>query len=90
MLKRSKSMGPARRLWNEGIQKRVAVTSDVLGTIKEAKMLGIIDTWLHIIQDFRVKELSMSKKFRTLIMYMNVLSKRYRPLPPLFFSLLYR
>lgn len=75
MFQLSKYMGPAQRAWNEGIQKRVSTTADVVGSIKEAKMLGTVDSWLKAIQGLRIRELKLSKKFRTLIVYMNLLGK---------------
>lgn len=68
-------MGPAIKAWNGAIQERVSTTSRILGSIKETKMLGMVEPWIESIQSLRIKELDFSKKFRTLIMWMNVLGK---------------
>lgn len=76
MTKLSKHMGPAMKDWNAAIQVRTSITSKVLGQMKEVKMLGYSERWSTKIQDKRVHELQQSKKFRTLIAYMNVLGKQ--------------
>lgn len=74
----SKYMGPAQKIWNQGIQKRVAVVSSVVGSIKEVKMQGMAPSYVEAIQDLRVAELRLSKGFRRLIVYANILGKRLR------------
>lgn len=68
-----KHMGPAVKAWNVAIQKRVSITSSVVGSIRETKMLGLVPVWLEYIQSLRVFELKESKQFRMFIVYMNVL-----------------
>ncbi|KAK6213502.1 abc transporter [Colletotrichum tabaci] len=71
--KLSKLMPRASKIWNEEIQKRITVTSDVLGSIKEAKMLGMVALLQQAIQDLRISELARAKQYRALITYMNML-----------------
>lgn len=71
----SKFMGPAMKLWNNAIQRRVTITSNVIGSIKEAKMLGMINKLLSNIQLLRIQELDCSKTFRKFIAYMNLLGR---------------
>ncbi|GJC99107.1 ABC transporter [Colletotrichum higginsianum] len=71
--KLSKLMPRASKIWNEEIQKRITVTSDVLGSIKEAKMLGMVALLQQAIQDLRISELARAKRYRALITYMNML-----------------
>jgi ATP-binding cassette subfamily C (CFTR/MRP) protein 1 len=68
----SKHMGPNQKIWNEAVQKRIAVTSAVLSNMKEVKLLGLSGRWRDSIQDLREYELNLSKRFRKLIVYMNV------------------
>ena len=68
-------MGPAQALWIGSLQERVKITAKIVGSIKEVKILGMSNTWLNEIQQLRIHELEMSKKFRMLIVYMNVLGQ---------------
>ena len=43
--------------------------------MKETKMLGLVDAWTEAIQALRVHELKLSKKYRVLIMWLNVIGK---------------
>jgi hypothetical protein len=80
MAKLSKRMGPAMKAWNVAIQARISTTSRLLHQIKEVKMLGSIASWINVIQGQRVVELERSKKFRTLIAYMNMLGQSPAPI----------
>lgn len=51
-------------MWIAAIQKRVGITSDILGTIKGVKMLGLSRALTKQIQGLRDFELAESKKFR--------------------------
>ncbi|KAK1993869.1 ABC transporter [Colletotrichum falcatum] len=73
--KLSELMPRASKIWNEGIQKRITVTTKVLNCIKETKMLGMVNFLQQTIQDLRVLELCKAKQYRTLITYMNLLGK---------------
>ncbi|KAK1987265.1 ABC transporter [Colletotrichum cereale] len=73
--KLSKLMPQASKVWNEGVQKRITATSKVLNSIKETKMLGIVDFLQHAIQDLRILELGKAKQYRALITYMNLLGR---------------
>lgn len=63
--------------WTVAIQARTSSTSGVLAYIQEAKILGTIPYWLEYISKLRVFELRKSKKFRTLIAYMNMLGRGF-------------
>ncbi|KAK2770130.1 ABC multidrug transporter [Colletotrichum kahawae] len=73
MSKLGQLMPPAMKLWSENIQTRITVTSEVLGSIKETKMLGMTEFLQKLIQDLRITELVRAKKYRAMITYMNVL-----------------
>lgn len=60
-------VGKAQTAWIEGIQTRVDVTSAMLGVMKAVKMLGFSDILTDIVQNLRLDELELSKKFRKLL-----------------------
>jgi ATP-binding cassette, subfamily C (CFTR/MRP), member 1 len=60
----AKNIRPRQREWMQAAQKRVALTSDVLGSIKGMKMLGLTGMVTTGVQDMREQELSKSKRFR--------------------------
>ncbi|PQE21894.1 ABC transporter protein [Rutstroemia sp. NJR-2017a BVV2] len=53
-----------QRGWMQAVQKRVALTSDVLGSIKGMKILGLTEMITRNVQDTREEELQKSKLFR--------------------------
>jgi len=69
----ARSMGPTRMIWNRAIQKRVAVTSSTLGQMKGIKIMGLTDCLSSAIQNQRVTELELSKQFRMLIVWANMI-----------------
>ncbi|KAJ3962062.1 hypothetical protein N0V92_001239 [Colletotrichum tropicale] len=66
-------MAPARVAWNEGVQKRISITSSLLNQIKGVKMMGLADHFSSIVQKFRITELKLSVKFRVLITFLSVI-----------------
>lgn len=58
--------GPAQKAWNERVEKRVAVTANMLGDMKAVKMLGLSSVFSIIINDLRKVEIRTSEKFRYL------------------------
>jgi hypothetical protein len=50
----------------KGIQRRVGMTSSMLGSMKSVKMMGLSDVLFESLQSQRVWELGLSKKFRDL------------------------
>ncbi|KAJ0327043.1 hypothetical protein COL5a_006217 [Colletotrichum fioriniae] len=71
--KLSTRMAPARVAWNQGVQKRVSITSSMLTQIKGIKMMGLTDHFSDIIQKLRVSELKLSTKFRILVTILSVI-----------------
>ena len=63
-------------LWLEAIERRVAVTSAMLGSMKGVKMCGLTNQLLTRIQDMRLEELHISEKFRKLLIWNMGLGKR--------------
>ncbi|KAK3322938.1 P-loop containing nucleoside triphosphate hydrolase protein [Apodospora peruviana] len=56
-------------MWLEAIERRISATSAMLASIKGVKMCGLKDTLLASLQQLRVDELRISKKFRKLIIW---------------------
>ncbi|KAK2768034.1 ABC multidrug transporter [Colletotrichum kahawae] len=71
--KLSARMAPARVAWNEGVQKRISITSSMLNQIKGVKMMGLADHYSSIVQKLRGTELKLSVKFRILITFLSVI-----------------
>jgi hypothetical protein len=61
-------------------QKRISTTSKVLGSMREVKMLGMINRWFESIHQLRMVQLDKSKRFRQLIVWSNVVGKNALPL----------
>ncbi|KAH6855473.1 ABC transporter [Chaetomium sp. MPI-CAGE-AT-0009] len=56
-------------MWLEAIEKRISATSAMLSAMKGVKMCGLKDTLLTGLQQLRVDELRISKKFRKLLIW---------------------
>lgn len=68
-------MASAQKAWIERIQKRLAVTSAMLGDMKAAQMLGLKELLFNIINDLRELELKDSVRFRKIMVVVAVLCK---------------
>jgi ATP-binding cassette, subfamily C (CFTR/MRP), member 1 len=53
-----------QRAWLEKVQERVNYTSDILGSIKSVKMLGLVHQLTAKLYDLRNSEIASSKKYR--------------------------
>ncbi len=62
-------------MWLEAIEKRITATTAMLGAMKGVKISGLTDTLLKNLQDLRVEELRISKKFRKLLIWNMAFSK---------------
>ncbi|KAH6623990.1 ABC transporter [Chaetomium sp. MPI-SDFR-AT-0129] len=56
-------------MWLEAIEKRISATSAMLSSMKGVKMCGLKDTLLTNLQQLRVDEMRISKKFRRLLIW---------------------
>lgn len=63
-------------MWLEAIEKRITATTAMLGAMKGVKISGLTDTLLKNLQDLRVEELRISKKFRKLLIWNMAFSKQ--------------
>lgn len=68
--------GEAQKQWNKRVEKRLAVTSSMLGDMKAVKMLGLTDILFTLISKFRKIELKTSERFRKLIIWQVVFCKK--------------
>ncbi|KAL9565119.1 hypothetical protein ACKAV7_010764 [Fusarium commune] len=60
--------------WLEAIEKRISVTSQMLGSMKGVKMCGLTEVLSTRIHDLRTDELRISGKFRRLLIWNMVLA----------------
>ncbi|KAE8352698.1 P-loop containing nucleoside triphosphate hydrolase protein [Aspergillus coremiiformis] len=66
---------PARqKVWVGAIQRRVGIISTALRSMKSVKMLGWSDHLANLLQEQRKRELDLSKSFRWLIVWLNVIA----------------
>ncbi|PCG93312.1 ABC transporter, integral membrane type 1 [Penicillium occitanis (nom. inval.)] len=64
----------AQRKWIERIQKRLAATSHILGDVKAAKMLGLVNVVFAVVSKLREIEIKTSERFRKLLLWQISLS----------------
>ncbi|WYZ44670.1 hypothetical protein EsH8_VII_001106 [Colletotrichum jinshuiense] len=57
--------------WSVATQKRIAMTTSMLSSIKSLKMLGVTAQTESLIQDLRLQELNMAKKVRWMMVAYN-------------------
>ncbi|OKL58187.1 hypothetical protein UA08_06868 [Talaromyces atroroseus] len=66
---------PARqKLWMGAIERRIGVISMTLKSMRSVKMLGLSDSLGTMLQDRRRRELDLSRQFRWLIVWLNVVA----------------
>ncbi|OCL10209.1 hypothetical protein AOQ84DRAFT_3965, partial [Glonium stellatum] len=58
-----------QQLWLAAIEKRITATASMLGAMKGVKMCGLTDVLEANLQQLRVDELNISKKFRKLLIW---------------------
>ncbi|PMD29625.1 hypothetical protein L207DRAFT_615485 [Hyaloscypha variabilis F] len=56
-------------MWLEAIERRIAATTSMLSGVKGVKMCGLTEVLWMTIQDLRIDELRISKKFRKLLIW---------------------
>lgn len=61
--------GPRQKIWMEEIQKRVGLTSTVVGQMKNLKMSGLAAPISKLIQQMRVDELRAGARFRMILSF---------------------
>ena len=71
----AKSVPGRQKVWMHAVQERVAFTSSYLDVSKSIRMLGLSNQFTSILQRLRINELNLQKKFRHLMVKMNLLGK---------------
>lgn len=71
----SKTFPKRQAAWMLAVRQRIAFTSKYLSTIKAVKMLGLSEQVSAIVQELRVQELNLQKKFRYSMVMMNLVGK---------------
>jgi ATP-binding cassette subfamily C (CFTR/MRP) protein 1 len=69
--------------WVKAVQRRVAISSSILRSMKSVKLSGLVDSMAELVQSERVRELRMAKQFRGLSVAVNMTSN----LPTVFSAL---
>jgi ATP-binding cassette subfamily C (CFTR/MRP) protein 1 len=70
--------GPRQKAWMEKIQKRVALTSNIIGQMKHLKISGLVGPVQESIQQMRVEELKAGARFRMILTWSVVIG--YTPM----------
>jgi ATP-binding cassette subfamily C (CFTR/MRP) protein 1 len=65
----AKRIGPRQRIWVAAIQRRVGITSSMLGSMKSVKMMGLSDNLFDTLHNLRIRELNLMKKFRVMFLW---------------------
>ncbi|PVH82064.1 P-loop containing nucleoside triphosphate hydrolase protein [Cadophora sp. DSE1049] len=65
----SRLTGPRQKAWMEIIQKRVGLTSNIIGQMKYLKMSGLVGPVEELIQQMRVDELRIGTRFRMILIW---------------------
>lgn len=70
--------GPRQKMWMEKIQKRVGLTSNVIGEMKHFKIAGLVGPVEQSIQQMRVDELKAGARFRMILTWSAIIG--YTPM----------
>ncbi|KAI8961197.1 putative ABC multidrug transporter [Daldinia sp. FL1419] len=70
--------GKGQRRWMAAVQKRVGLTSRVIGRMKNIKLSGLTRPIAHVVEKLRVEELKVGQDFRILFLIAGVFA--YIPL----------
>lgn len=76
-------MGPRQKPWTQAIQSRIGRTSSVLRHMKAIKMMGLTAHIEDMLQAQRARELQLSKSFRWMIVWINMVASMPQVLAPL-------
>ncbi|KAF2668989.1 P-loop containing nucleoside triphosphate hydrolase protein [Microthyrium microscopicum] len=70
----ARSQGNKRGIWLEAMQKRIGLTSTVLGSMKSVKLSGMSETTAKLLQENRVLEIEKAKSFRLFTVWQNTVA----------------
>lgn len=65
-------MSNRQKIWNGAIQRRIGMTSTMLGSMKNVKMMGLSGFMAHNIQEQRIHELKKAAGYRWTVLGSNV------------------
>ena len=74
------SMRAKQKIWTAAVQKRVAMTSSMLSSIKSLKIMGLSNDIQDNIQSQRIQEIESSKEFRWMVVLLNTIGWSHWPL----------
>ena len=60
------------QVWTASVQRRIAMTSSMLGSMKAVKMMGLTSVMTTTIQAQRIRELNLAIGYRWCIVWLNV------------------
>jgi ATP-binding cassette, subfamily C (CFTR/MRP), member 1 len=67
----AKNLQSKKKAWTEVTQKRIAMTTSMLASMKSLKMLGLTTYTESQVHGLRLKELAMAKKVRWMMVAYN-------------------
>ena len=67
----AKNLQSKQRAWTVATQERIAMTTSMLGSMKNLKMLGVTTHTEALVHNLRVRELDMAKKVRWMMVAYN-------------------
>lgn len=71
----TKRIGPRQAQWVRAIQRRVGITSSMLGSMKSVKMMGLSGNMFETLDGHRIRELDLGKQFRMMSLWRIVICK---------------
>ena len=74
----AKMQGKRRGIWLAAMQKRIGLTSKVLGSMKSIKLSGMSESLAKRLQMERVHEISKANSFRWLTVWQNTVGKKHQ------------
>jgi ATP-binding cassette subfamily C (CFTR/MRP) protein 1 len=66
-------IGGCVKMWTDQVQRRISLTGDVLLSLKSVKMLGLTEPMQVLLQNSRLQELVLQRKFRWSTVWLNAL-----------------
>ncbi|KAJ6142459.1 hypothetical protein N7471_001912 [Penicillium samsonianum] len=70
----SKLIVGRQKVWNAAVQKRIAVTASMLGSMKSMKIMGVTEAVESSVQQYRRKEIQSAMGFRWLSLWTNTIA----------------
>jgi hypothetical protein len=67
----AKNLQSKQKAWTVATQKRIAMTTSMLGSMKSLKMLGVTTYTEYLVQNLRLEELNMAKNVRWMMVAYN-------------------